>query len=190
MVDIFAQVIFALEELGFFNFFLPFLLTSAIFYGLLRKSRVFGEEQKNIAVNAVVALVAALMVWGYPIIAGFDIQSELSRFFTHAMFVTITLLVGLLLTSMILPADLPKQIQSLLKGSTAGAILIVGVIVAVVLFITSGFLKLIFGPLIVNLSPNVLYTIGGILLLFLPLLFIFGGGGSEKPAEKKKEEGV
>ena len=54
-------VLINLEKMGFFAF-LPFILTAAIFYGLLRRSKLFGEPEKNIVVNAVISLVAAFMV--------------------------------------------------------------------------------------------------------------------------------
>lgn len=178
MADIFAQMIFNLRDLGFFNFFLPFVLTSAIFYGLIRKSRVFGDREENLAVNGVVAVVAAMMVWGYPILAGIDIETELSRFFTHTLFVTLVFLVGILLTSFVLPPDLPKELKELLQGNVPLTLLIIGIIVALVLFVTSGFLKIILGPVVLNLPTEVLYFGGGLLILVLPLIFIFAGGGN------------
>ena len=113
MTDKFAQMIFSLRDLGFFNFFLPFLLTSAIFYGLLRKSAVFGPREENLAVNGVVSIVAAMMVWGYPLIAGFDIETEMTKFFTHAMFITLSLLVGVITVSIFLPKE---GLGELMKG--------------------------------------------------------------------------
>ncbi|MDI6807290.1 MAG: hypothetical protein QMD14_05845, partial [Candidatus Aenigmarchaeota archaeon] len=62
MVSPFEAVVQRLWDLGFFTYILPYILTVAIFYGLLRKSQIFGAPEKNVAVNASVALVASLFV--------------------------------------------------------------------------------------------------------------------------------
>lgn len=59
MVYVFEHVIQLLENFGFFRVLLPWLLIFAIFYGILNKTKILGE-QKNI--NAVVALAAAFFV--------------------------------------------------------------------------------------------------------------------------------
>ncbi|UCD03829.1 MAG: hypothetical protein JSW73_04795 [Candidatus Woesearchaeota archaeon] len=59
MVYVFEHVIDLLREFGFFAVLLPWLLIFAIFFGILQKTKVLGE-QKNI--NAIVALAAAFFV--------------------------------------------------------------------------------------------------------------------------------
>ncbi len=62
-----------LREIGFFDFFLPFILFFAIIYGALEKTQVFGEGRKDI--NAIIALVIALIAsttsWVLKGVAGF-----------------------------------------------------------------------------------------------------------------------
>ena len=58
MSDLFVDVIKKLQDIGAFNFLFPYILTSAIFYGLLRKSQIFGKPDENVAVNGVIAIVA------------------------------------------------------------------------------------------------------------------------------------
>ena len=60
------NVIIRLNQLRFFAF-LPFILTAAVMYGLLSRSKIFGEPEKNTAINASIALVSAFLVWAYPI---------------------------------------------------------------------------------------------------------------------------
>ncbi|MEM5821084.1 MAG: hypothetical protein QXP34_02045 [Candidatus Aenigmatarchaeota archaeon] len=93
MSDVFSNLILTLHELGFFRFLIPFILTSAIFYGLLRKSKIFGEPEKNIAVNATIAISAAFLVSAAPIIAGIDITKYLSGFLIYTMFVIFAIIV-------------------------------------------------------------------------------------------------
>ncbi|MCD6547418.1 MAG: hypothetical protein J7K22_02585, partial [Nanoarchaeota archaeon] len=62
-----------LKEIGFFDFFLPFILFFAIVYGALDKTKVFGENRKDI--NSVIALVISLIAsttgWVLKGVAGF-----------------------------------------------------------------------------------------------------------------------
>ena len=62
-----------LRELGFFDFFLPLLLFFAIIYGALDKTKIFGEDKKDI--NAIIAfvisLIAATTSWVLKGVAGF-----------------------------------------------------------------------------------------------------------------------
>ena len=85
MTSPFDTAIQKMAELGLFKFLFPFMLTAAVFYGLLRKSQIFGDSEKNVAVNAIVALVAGFMVWSYPIIAGIDITLQLANFFMEGL---------------------------------------------------------------------------------------------------------
>ncbi|MEM5830982.1 MAG: hypothetical protein QXO40_02150 [Candidatus Aenigmatarchaeota archaeon] len=93
MSDPITELILTLQNLGFFKFILPFILTSAVFYGLLRKSKIFGDPKENIAVNAIIAISAAFLVSAAPIIAGIDITSYLSGFFIYITFVIVATIV-------------------------------------------------------------------------------------------------
>lgn len=113
MASILENVIIRLNELGFFAF-LPFLLTSAIIYGLLRRSKIFGEPEKNVSVNATVAIVAAFMVWGYPIISGTSVaeyQKIYSEFFFKGSIVSVFFLIGLLILTMFVPTSFIEAIK-------------------------------------------------------------------------------
>lgn len=55
----FTESIGMIQQTGILDIVLPFLLTFAIVYGMLLKMKLFGEKQ---SVNAVIALVAALLV--------------------------------------------------------------------------------------------------------------------------------
>jgi ABC-type nickel/cobalt efflux system permease component RcnA len=120
VANAFETVILKMRDLGMFQFLLPFMLTATIFYGLLRKSKIFGEEFRAITVNAVVALVAAFMVWAAPIILGVNIETGLAAFFLQGMSATLILLVGLMMTSMFFPPDLAaeaRRVQETWRGS-------------------------------------------------------------------------
>lgn len=63
MAPSFGYMVERLQEVGFFNFFLSYLLVFAVYYGTFVKSRVFGE--KTDALGAIIAIVAAFYTMYY-----------------------------------------------------------------------------------------------------------------------------
>lgn len=132
-------VILKLKALGFFQFLLPFMLTSAVFYGALRKSKIFGDPDRSIIINGVIALVASFMVWAYPILAGVDVETRLASFFAQGMAVTMVTVLGLIISGLFLPPDLPKTLSDKLKTARGySLIIIVGIVLGFVVLVTSG----------------------------------------------------
>jgi hypothetical protein len=138
-------VIQKMRDLGFFQFILPFILTSAIFYGALRKSKMFGDPDKNVIVNGVIASVAAFMVWAYPIIVGVNIETQLASFFAYGMIATIVVILGLIISGLFMKEDLPTFLEGKLgvKGRGWMIILIASILVGVAVAVTSGLVSVI-----------------------------------------------
>jgi quinol-cytochrome oxidoreductase complex cytochrome b subunit len=130
----FEIVINKMISLGFYTYLFPFIITVAIFYALLKKSKVFGE---SIVINAVVALSIALLVFGFPVIAGVSLASPLSIFFTQATVWILIFVIGILLASFFYP-ELTKMLLETFKRRT---VLMLMLVIGVVLFITSGLLS-------------------------------------------------
>ena len=190
MANAFETVVLKMRDLGMFQFLLPFMLTTTIFYGLLRKSRIFGEEFRAITVNAVVSLVAAFMVWAAPIILGVNIETSLAAFFLQGTSATLVILVGMLMVSMFFPPDLAAELKSLnITGKYGSGILVMGIIVAVALALSSGLIN-IFLPAGVNLGEAGIWgllddeAVSSItmvaLLLGTVLILVWGGGGKKE----------
>jgi len=189
MPDVFTPVIERLTELGFFTFMLPYLLTSAIFYGLLRKSQVFGKPDENVAVNAVVSLIAAFMVWASPVILGIDIQTQMATFFVQVVAISVVFIVALLITGMFLPSNLTQYLaDNLFKGNKAGGALIIGIVLAFIIFATSGLWSTVLPPDIFKETSDVAAGIVMIILLVVPIIFIAWGGGEKAPLPEPKTE--
>ena len=177
MTTPFDTAIKTLQELGFFQFVLPFILSAAIFYGLLRKTQLFGPSEKNTAVNATIALVASFFVWSMPIIMGINIETQLAAFFVQGMSVTLVAMIGLLVAGMFLPPDLPKTISEKLKsGWGIGAIVVGGILLAIILLISSGLYK-VFAPsgFTFKLPSETITTIGVVVLLVGAVAIIVWG---------------
>ena len=58
----FQEAIEPLRKIGFFDYYLPFILMFAIFYGLLKKSKIFGEDKSAEKINLIISLSASFYV--------------------------------------------------------------------------------------------------------------------------------
>ncbi|MBI4010001.1 MAG: hypothetical protein HY361_02295 [Candidatus Aenigmarchaeota archaeon] len=183
MASPFEIVILRLKDIGAFEFLFPFMLTAAIFYGLLRRSQIFGTPERNVAVNGVVALVAAFMVWAYPVLVGISIEKQLSQFFFSGVVVLLTVMILLLGSSMVLKEGLGKFFEERYKGGLAVAFIVFGIIIAIGILVSSGLLNIFFPQTVVGGIPqDVILTIIVVVLMAVTVIGIasVGAGGGEK----------
>jgi len=125
------------QQAGIFHFYLPFVLVFAIFYGLLTKSKVFGDPKQDktaVRLNAIISLVAALYVIGFtPVgIQLISFADYLATLFTDAAVVIVTLLVFLMIFWMLVPMK-----EHEFKGWTR-ILIIIAALIALALFFNSG----------------------------------------------------
>ena len=140
----FEIVVLRLRELGAYQFLFPFLITLAIFYGLLRKSQLFGPPEKNVAINALVATIAAFMVWSYPLLTGVNIEKELSAFMFQSSVASLVVIVGLMIASLFSPPDLSKIVGEKLGTKLIAVVGIAVLFGGVAILFTSGLSKIFF----------------------------------------------
>jgi len=170
----FEIAILKLQGLGFFTFLLPFILTAAIIYGGLRRAQLFGEPERNVAVNAIVAFVISLFVWAAPIILGIDIEAKLSSFFIQGFSVSLIVLIALVLAGMFFPPDLAKNLSDKFKGPAFwGVVIIVALIVGGIILVSSGLATVLFPKGIgVKVSSDVFISIAVIAALVVTIAVI------------------
>ncbi len=164
----FEMVILRLKDLGAFEFLFPFMLTAAVFYGLLRRSKLFGDPEANVAVNAVVAIVAAFMVWAYPVLSGVSIQQQFSTFMFLSTVALLVIVVGLLISSMFLPEDLPARIGEKIGGKGVGIVLIAAILIGGAVLVGSGLVNVFLPQTSTQtpgLSQDTILTLAVILIL-------------------------
>lgn len=172
MVSPFEVVIIRLQALGAFQFLFPFLLTAAIFYGLLRKSKIFGEPERNVAVNAVVSIVAAFMVWAYPVLVGVNIEKALSTFIFQATMATFVVIIGLLISSMFFPEGIGKAVGEKIGSRGAGIVVTAGVLIAAGVLISSGLVNILLPTAITGPGGLPEETVTTLAVLFILLLSV------------------
>lgn len=83
-----------MHRLGFFGFVLPWLLTFAVVYGLLAKTKVLGEDLKVVGVTA---MVIAFFVTGF---GGVAFGLLLSSMFGMAIIILATIIIIVLFAAM------------------------------------------------------------------------------------------
>jgi len=119
-----------LRGMGFFDFFLPFLLFFAIIYAALDKTKVFGEDKKDI--NAIVALVIALIAST----TGWVIKG-VTGFLPWVGFIALIIVAFLMLAAMVYGGNVEELIKS--PVVKYGGLLFVVIAIGVGLYYGLGF---------------------------------------------------
>lgn len=161
----FADVVANLQDIGIFKFFLPFILMFAIFYGLLSKTKIFGDQKDDpqvVKINAIVSFVAAMFIMIFPttnsfVMGGVDfaIDTFLGQFVGGALIFFVVIIVFLMVLFMIASPFAPKDKDgkpNLQWEKIAPVAAIVGVVLIGALFLSSGGSQL-FPGLNLNLQP-------------------------------------
>jgi len=173
-VSAFAQgvpdVIKTLKEVGVFQFYLPFLLAFAILYGLLLKSKIFGEQNK--ALVTIIALAASAFIMVYTPI-GITFSTFLTNFFGNAVVVILTIVVLIIFVNMLKEGGF--DIAGIVKGGWLwGALLLLALIVFGI-FIASGGTSIFPG---LKIFPKETFSaIGGISSTTLAIIILIVGTG-------------
>ena len=188
-----ADVIASWKDFGIFEFYLPFVLMFAIFYGLLSKSKLFGEpnEKRVRNINVIVSIVAALFVMVYPP-SGITLTTFFGTFFTQIMVVLTAILCFALILYMMLPAG---TIENMVKDpwNYAKFLLPIAAIIVLIIFFAAG------GPELFGISdisivlPGLGLSTEDIVTIILIVLFIiviwFIVKGDEEKAKKAPKKG-
>lgn len=180
MANFFEVVVQKLNEFKIFDFILPFIISSALMYALLRRSKLFGEMREGQILSAVVSLSVAFLIFGYPVLVGFAFGTQLSAFFTQLTIIGLLFIMALVFASMFYP-DFPKMMTEKL-ASPSKVYMFIGI--AFLLLITSGLVS-VFTQTIDGERPqspmDVILIIAG-LIIFVIIIMI----ASASVAEEKK----
>jgi len=139
MVNPFQIIAQRLLDLGAFGFFLPWVITAAVFWGLLKKSGIF-----DTAINAILSISLSFFIWGFLITASnADIGAPLSAFITQGFVIMIVFVFSLVAASMFYP-KLGDVLTETIKNKS---IIWMFLGLFIILFFTSGLFKVMFvGP--------------------------------------------
>lgn len=174
MVSPFEVIAVKLGELGVYSFFLPWVMTAALFWGLLKKSGVFESP----STNGVFSLVISFFVWGYLTSSGaVDIAIPLSTFIMQSSVFILLFLFAIIGGSMFYP-DLSKVLVEQMKRRTM-IYMFLGIFSLV--FFTSGLYRIILGPSTTTTGPrgdiNMIVAIIATFIIFILIIYGIQRGG-------------
>ncbi len=147
-MGIFDQLLAVSRDAGIFAFYLPFLITFALLYGLLSRVGIFGRANERItnALNAIIAFSVALFVIGFTP-AGITLSGFFGQFFQQSTITLITLIIGIVVLVLlgetlgppIIAQDAQGNPRQVGRGYQFGKyVALVLVLVVVGVFINSG----------------------------------------------------
>lgn len=183
MANPFEIVVQKLVELGFYDFFFPFVITAAIIYALLRKTKTLGD---NPTTNGIVAISIAFLIFGFPVLTNITLGLQLSTFFTQA---TIFILI-FVLAMIIAGAFYPDLTKVLMEHIRKPIILYIMIVIAILVFLTSGLLTAftnIGNPLVTGeergspIAPTEVFIIVAAVIVFIVVIFVAAAAFGGKP---------
>jgi uncharacterized membrane protein len=124
-MGIFDTFISSSQNAGIFSMYLPFILTFALIYGLLNKSKILGEGRPAKALNAIIGFSIAFYVIAFTS-AGITIATFFSSFFTQTTALIVTVISMVLVLTAMAPlwgGDVGKS-PVLKMGSYVGLIVV------------------------------------------------------------------
>ena len=172
MVDVFTTLITNLNDLGFYDFVLPFLFVFAVVYGLLAKAGLFGGA--NSRVSALIGLVVAFFAVGY---YGPPMAAFFGSIFGGATIFLAGILVIVLLFAMA-GFHMPEALGALggRWGLGIGALLVI--VIGIILFMTAT------GTVIsgIALDDGAIAAIFVVVIIIVAMMFVVGEKKEPKPA--------
>lgn len=138
MVSGLAEIVASEKGFGIFDFFIPFIIMFAIFYGLLYKTKIFGDPTKEKA-SRTISMVIALSAASYIMIftpAGVTISGFLSAYFSKTLVVVLALLGVLIVFYLLMNILKPEAQWDLSKFGWAA--LLIAVVLGIGIFVSSG----------------------------------------------------
>lgn len=133
MISGFDSWIRVAEEIGVFQYLLPFLITFIVVYGVLEKLEPFGEGKRR--VNVIFGVVIGLFVVG--LAPGGVIGEFFSQFFGAVAVVMVGVLIALIVAGFVFGEDFHDSAWSSTLAAVAG-------LLVVAIFLWWGGLELIF----------------------------------------------
>lgn len=178
MVNIFEMVVTKLLEVGFYDF-LIFVIALALFYGILKKIKLFESHM----VTSVLAFCIAFLIFGYPVLVNYSMVMPLTNFFTQSFLFILVFFVMILMATFFYP-DLPKFLA---EQFTSRSMLFVGLAIGVAIAIMSGSVSMLWttvapGGATRPVAPSETSTVAAAVVVFVLLLIVAGsislrGGG-------------
>lgn len=132
-----ADLIAAGKEFGVFQFYLPFMVSYAIIYGILAKAKIFGDTKTGKNINIILSGVLSLFLIGYTPV-GITLAEYFGTLFTGTILVVVTILGTLMVLYMLGSLVGVKIPAEGLSKRWAFLFLLIVVVLAIGVFVSSG----------------------------------------------------
>jgi len=120
-------------EWGFFTYYLPFLIVFVMFYAILMKTKIFGDDRR---IAFVIAIIAAL----YVMTMGGTVGAFISTLFTGGSIFLVVMLLILMIAGLVVG---DRAWDRFTGGRPLGGLLLFAIIVGVGLFYLAGGLEIL-----------------------------------------------
>lgn len=160
-----ADLVAAGKEIGIFQFYLPFVLLFSILYGLLQKSKIFGEKAKPI--NVIISLAASAFIMEYALAAA--IETFFAAFFAGTLGILAGILGFLMITYLLLAVvggEFPRT------DRYVKYLIFIGAILALTAYISSGG-AVIFPGIAIRPIPELQTIFAGLTLQDIGIIILF-----------------
>lgn len=132
-----ADLIAAGKEFGIFQFYLPFILSFAVVYGILAKANIFGKGKTGKNINILLSGVLSLLIIGYTPV-GITLAEYFGSLFTGTILVVVTIL-GTMMILYILGALIGVEVPAEKLPKKWGVLLLlIAIVLAIGVFVSSG----------------------------------------------------
>lgn len=121
-IDPLANTVQLLKDFGFFQVVLPLLLVFAVLYGILTVTKIFGDNDKAVSINAIVAFSASFFV-----ISSTEVVQMMNELLPQASFLLVISVFLVMLLSIFL-GDPKKLIGEGSKWWAKGALILICII--------------------------------------------------------------
>lgn len=137
---VFAQglqdVISTLKDIGVFQFYLPFIISFAVLFGLLEKIKIFGDKGKQL--NIIVALAVSAYVMVYTPV-GITLSQFFTNLFGNAIVVILTIVVVAMFATVLNAGTGDKfKLDKLFEGRNIWIAILLFGLLALGVFVASG----------------------------------------------------
>jgi hypothetical protein len=128
-----ANVVTSLQNVGIFEYYLPFVIMFAISYGILRKTQIFGKEEAKV-INVIIALSISAFIMLYPATSGavVSLSKFFASFFAGTLIIIVTILAFLMMMFIVVQGSGAKmEFRNVGKWAAIGiGILVFGTFIA------------------------------------------------------------
>jgi hypothetical protein len=167
---VFEEAIRALIEMGFYKFFLPFILIAAIVFALLRRTQILGASP---LISGIVSISIAFFIFALPVLGGMNLVKPMTSFFGQVSVIILIIMFGLLISGMFIPDLMGKMGEWMTGGGVVWWMIILVLIIA----LTSGLFFMIISPISESVgSGGKVVLVIFLLILFMIMAALIGGG--------------